>query len=1118
MRLDHFFQKANAAATKPALRWAAIGAATAALAGVLLTATWWSGDVADHAADDLHKTEPRPPVVQLPHAGGVETFKLFADGRYLLTRSVPGEVMLWDARSGQRLGWLDAPGDTLGTWRSYALAPDERRLITWAPRAELVLWDAENIKQIRTLREADGQSSHPLFAISPDSRSVLLAGTSPERGLEHQSLDSGDLLWTSAVKSDKPLQWVQFSDDGLYAVGKDGGGGLHVWNARTGQYVWNPGTPKPYAEELLEERRAEIAASKPRLERLTVDISGYLLLLSHVRPDGKILSYPFADPASSSPTDFFSPDGKRYVSRNWWDTGSDCDETVLWDIASAKPLRVFFEDGGRSDVFAFSGDGRRFVRGILSKEAQLIDAGTGETLRTFAGHATEITSLALAPDEKTILTGDKSGTAILWHAATGTRLQQFTGHGENVRCAAYAPDSSAILVAGNDGRTTAYSSQTGNALLVLNSSLQRTERAIAAYSPDGTRIVTRSALWEAASGKQVARLAALPTHSILLSPNGRWALGARTKVIGAGSSVQPVTVAEPLRLWNTDSGATVHTFQEYYQGDPMRGDDVVQRSSTESSAGRGEFRFGHMFPNSSLADVWLTASGRETVASIPGLDDDTRTWLVNLGAKAVAVPSAENYRNRTLLRSPRTRREIRVINRNPVEGQWNQNVAIVFDGLSNKALATLDARPLAPWAAAFNRDDTQVLILYHDQRETTLIVWDIATAQKVRQFVIPGENHVWKDSHVWSNKAVVLSPDERFAALSIGRPDADDLQYLLDLQGDASFFVTGRRTSAPMRPIALFSPDSRRVVCYGDRAMLCDIGTQRALADLGNSYNGVDGVLFSPNGKWLTSSGNDGTVMWDAESGKVRHKLGPRWNTLLRFDPSGTRMLTLVPSVTGNGLWDFEAGELISDLATESDKRPNDAFFTPDGDRVITTHHHALAVWDAATGQRLHAYQDASYESPLSGNLQSPFFLSDGRLVTLQHAEATVWDPEMATPLQRLPFPHSQRPSAQLRPGAAELLTVSPGNVAILWDIDSGAKRQTFHGVPAAVTGLFGYVGFSGDGQRIVARHRGGELAVVWDVDTGEIVRRYYLLDEGQAWLTELPATGQFSGATEFVK
>ncbi|MCU0978338.1 MAG: hypothetical protein MUF25_04130 [Pirellulaceae bacterium] len=151
-----------------------------------------------------------------------------------------------------------------------------------------------------------------------------------------------------------------------------------------------------------------------------------------------------------------------------------------------------------------------------------------------------------------------------------------------------------------------------------------------------------------------------PADNVKKIPNGLWALGARTKLIGAGSSVQPVKVAEPLRLSNTDSGAAVHTFQEYYQGDPMRGDDVVQRPSTESSAGGGEFRFGHMFPNSSLADVWLTASGRETVASIPGLDDDTRTWLVNLGAKAVAVPSAENYRNRTLVRSPRTRREIRV--------------------------------------------------------------------------------------------------------------------------------------------------------------------------------------------------------------------------------------------------------------------------------------------------------------------------------------------------------------------------------------------------------------------------------------------------------------------------
>lgn len=1129
MGRNPLFRMVDAMTTKPTLRWTMIGTMTAMLAVSLLTAVWRWGDIADYVAAEFYKATPRPPTVQLSHTCPVHTFTFFANGRYLLTEPNVGEVMLWDARSGQRLGWMDDAGERLGTWISYVFTPDQRRIITSKRTAEMVLWDATSIKRIRTLREADGQSPPPIFALSPNSRSVLFVETTPELRLELQSLDSGKVLWTSPVKSDEPLGWAQFSDDGLYVIARDGRGGFHVWDARGGQYVWEPSMRKPYPAELLEQRQAEMASIKPPLDDLTRDAADYLLFLSHVRPDGKILSY--SVPSGRIPgrlwfvrNRFFSSDGKRYVSRNEKDVASNQDEVVLWDVTSAKPLSIFFEDAERSDAFTCTRDGRYFTRRIRSKEAEWIDAATGETLRTFAGHADEITALALAPNEETILTGDKSGIAILWNIATGARIRRFAGHGKNVRCVAYSPDSSSILVAGDDGRTKAYSTQTGRELFVLKSSVARVTHALAMYSPDGTRIITQNhwgtsvdlsetALWDAATGEQVACLADVPTHRIALSPNGRWALGIRT--IPREPTV-PELRTKPLRLWNTDSSVEVHSFDKYYHGEPTEVDDVVQRPSTDSAAVREEFgsrRWGWI---RAPTEVWLTESGRDAVASIPGLDDDTRAWLINLGAKAIGAPSFENRENRTLVRSRRTLREIRAVNTPPYHYSERDTVAVVFDRASNKSIATLDARPSIPQTATFNHDETRALVAYQHERKMSLIIWDLATAQKIRQFVIPGEDHMWTPDGTTSYRSMMLSPDERFVALAIGRRSTDELAYLLDLQGDASFVITGKPSRYTMRSIALFSPDNRRMVCFGDRAVLWDIETQRPLVDLGRSYNGLDDLVFNSSGRWLISSGNYGTVMWDAESGKERHKLGPRYQMLLRFDPSGTRMIISTSSPPRQELWDFESGELISDLTIESDKGLSDAFFTPAGDRVITTHSHTLAVWDATDGRRLCVYQDASYEAPFRDAVQSPLFLADGRLVTVQHAEAIIWDLETAKPLQRFPFPRGQ-PRVLLRPGNAQLLTVSRGD-AILWDIDTGAKRQTFYDVPAGVGRAPNAIEFSGDGQFIVAHHRRGELAVVWDVNSGEIVRRCYLLDEGQNWLTELPATGQFFGATDLVK
>jgi WD40 repeat protein len=664
----------------------------------------------------------------------------------------------------------------------------------------------------------------------------------------------------------------------------------------------------------------------------------------------------------------FCPAGKRFITRNWWNSGDPYDETVLWDVASATPLCVSSEvDSLRElgDIFAFSSDGQRLVNGIHSRQANLIDAATGQTIRSFEGHEGRIVSLAFEPDETTILTGDEQGTAILWDVASGEPLQRFTGHAKKVPKGspsrlrtrgigdlAFSPDGTRLLIAGDQGQTTIYAADTGKVLHVLElpvlvcDPIEGIERINVAWSPDGTRIVTAAssgarqwtaprmlphgtALWDAETGERLAWIAATPTRFILLGPGGRWAVGPLQRSRGNVMSGVWDLFRSPLPLWNTRTGELVHHFEEYYLCDPARDDGATQHPSTRTSAGVGEISLLRP-PRPSLDELWLSPSGRETLAGIADLDEESRAWL--------------------------------------------------------------------------------------------------------------------------------------------GRPDA--------------------KWEPPQR-----APATRP-------------------------------QLRSPSGQVLLTT-DGGTRLWDAKSGEVL-KTFEKQISLLRFNPAGTRMVSLsglkqlLPiggSFPPTYLWNFETGRpILPPLVVGSAGSVLDGFFSPDGERLITLHETAFAVWTAETGRQLHLHRDETYRFGARTSFPQPFFLADGRrLVTVHENAATVWDTETGTPLHRMDFARTSSPRILHDPDDDWLLTISAGHHAILWDLETGQRRQVFERVPDDFSSVLADAWFGEDRRELFIRHGLGELITVWDVATGAVTRLHYLLNEGRDWLTELPESGEFAGATQWV-
>jgi hypothetical protein len=72
---------------------------------------------------------------------------------------------------------------------------------------------------------------------------------------------------------------------------------------------------------------------------------------------------------------------------------------------------------------------------------------------------------------------------------------------------------------------------------------------------------------------------------------------------------------------------------------------------------------------------------------------------------------------------------------------------------------------------------------------------------------------------------------------------------------------------------------------------------------------------------------------------------------------------------------------------------------------------------------------------------------------------------------------------------------------ATLWDAETGKPIKRFFRV------------YDEPSDRLFARHRAGQAVVAWDVSTGRIRERYYLVNDGDDLLVELPLTGQFLGS-----
>jgi WD40 repeat protein len=352
---------------------------------------------------------------------------------------------------------------------------------------------------------------------------------------------------------------------------------------------------------------------------------------------------------------------------------------------------------------------------------------------------------------------------------------------------------------------------------------------------------------------------------------------------------------------------------------------------------------------------------------------------------------------------------------------------------------------------AFNHDGS---VLATTGDDGTAAAWDPTTGEELWRIEGASDDTVWGPT---------FSPDGTLFAASWS---GEGITRVVDV---ASGRTTREIAAVPGPDRASFSPDGTQLAIASSAlplAVVVDTDTGTEAFRLEGHRAPLGDVAWSPDGRWLATSGKDGSPrIWDARTGDVRFTLHGHvaWVMDVDWSPDSRRLATASDDGTAK-VWRIMASgtrQQQSFRAQETSSGVRGVAFSPEGDRLmggdiaIT----AVKVWDLGiTGDAEHANFPAV---PLHNGAAA--FMPDGRHVVASTVggSATVWD--LATGRRQLTF-------------GFEDPSTSPGGIDV-FGADPLVDRQTGADIVA--------IDVSPDGRLIAAASLAG-AAGVWDAATGE--------------------------------
>ncbi len=366
-------------------------------------------------------------------------------------------------------------------------------------------------------------------------------------------------------------------------------------------------------------------------------------------------------------------------------------------------------------------------------------------------------------------------------------------------------------------------------------------------------------------------------------------------------------------------------------------------------------------------------------------------------------------------------------------------------------------------SVAFSPDGQKIV---SGSKDTTLIIWDVATGNPVG---MPLSGH---ESEVWS---VAFSPVEDLSASAgldgqIFLWNASNGQYI----GDPLRGHTGWVTSVA------FSPDGKRLVSGGSDGTIrvWDVSTGASLAVLQGHKDVVWCVAWSPDGSLLASGSADSMILlWDTKNfSEVRSLMGHRdLVRSLAWSPDGRNLASGGVIEEGKATWgEVIVWDILTGESKKLERRDEQAVravaFDPSGAVLaIGQANGAIMLWDVRRSKIL--------GEPIRGHDQMVMglaFSPDGRYMTSGSIDETVilWDF----------FTYTR--SIAFSPDRNYMVSGSEDNAVRVWEVatENEISRMVHDAIVTSVA-------FSQDGIYVVSGSEDNTVRV-WDAYGGKEIAR----------------------------
>ena len=488
-------------------------------------------------------------IAHITYDWSVNSVAFSPDGRYVVSGSDDGTARIWESTTGKEIFRLTQAGPVY----SVSFSPDGKWVASAGCGKPDAIWVCLQgiilVQEATTGEEVSHMTQDNLgwvnsIAFSPDSKYVVSGSGDGDYSARVWDVLTGKEV--SRIIHSKWVNSVAFSPDGRYVVSGSEDGTARVWEPNSGVEITRVTHDGPVNSVVFSpDGRYVVSGSDDGTALIWEAVTGNAV--TRITTNGSVSSVAF------------SPDGRKVAAGvcNQVDSAGSCIQgsVFLWEQSRGEEVAHITQNGPVHSV-AFSPDGRWVVSGGCDKinpqnnrcpegTARVWEASTGREL----GHETHdswINSIVFSANGKYVVSASDDGTARVWEAATGKEVARVVNN-SSVNSVALSPDGRWVVSGGcakedpNDGDCLQGIVRvwkiTGEEVAQIN---QHGPVHSVAFSPDskwiasggcdnvdsfwGDCLVSLAHIWDAASGKEIARLAHEgPVYAVEFSPNSKWA-------------------------------------------------------------------------------------------------------------------------------------------------------------------------------------------------------------------------------------------------------------------------------------------------------------------------------------------------------------------------------------------------------------------------------------------------------------------------------------------------------------------------------------------------------------------------------------------------------------------